>query len=275
MAKQRFGINDGYRGTVGTVVGYQWKGKWCLRARPRWMHNPRTAAQQANRALFKAAVQFGASLKTALRKGLHNRAEEAHMTECNYFYHLNNGCFALEEGRLAVDFGRLAVSDGPVAPVGFAQPEVRADGGVLLTVPFEKNPLHLRANSDDEVRLLAVCQETGDMRLSLPVYRRSKSVSIALPEEWEGREVHLYGFVTDYDGRASASTYLGMLADGLADGVEGEGREELAFKDVAPNDAVMRVVGGLEGGAVAHDELDVGGDHALRAPQDGGDELRE
>ena len=28
MAKQRFGINDAYRGSVGTVIGYEWRGKW-------------------------------------------------------------------------------------------------------------------------------------------------------------------------------------------------------------------------------------------------------
>ena len=50
MAKQRYGINDGYRGTVGTVIGYLWRGKWCLRARPRYVNHPRTERQRAARA---------------------------------------------------------------------------------------------------------------------------------------------------------------------------------------------------------------------------------
>lgn len=272
MAKQRFGINDGYRGSVGTVIGYQWKGKWCLRSKPRWVANPRTEAQQRNRALFKEAVHFAAGLKSALRKGLKHKAQEVQMTECNYFYRLNSGCFALEEGRLAVDFENLRVSEGPVAPVAFGTPQVE---GRMVTISFEKNPLHMRANSDDDVRLLAICPESPDVLASATASRHSKSISIILPDHWQDKEVHLYGFVTDYDGRASASTYLGMLTDGLGDGVEGEGREDFAFEDVASNNTIMRVVGGLEGGAVAHDELGVGGDHALRAPQDGGDELRE
>ena len=44
MAKQRNGINDAFRGSVGTVIGYEWRGQWCMRARPRYVHNPRTAA---------------------------------------------------------------------------------------------------------------------------------------------------------------------------------------------------------------------------------------
>lgn len=81
MAKQRFGINDAYRGSVGTVIGYQWRGQWCLRAKPR----------------------------------------------------------------------------------------------------FVKNPLHMRAGFDDEVRLMALCPEENEMMMSGSVPRRGKSISITLP----------------------------------------------------------------------------------------------
>ena len=47
MAKQRNGINDAFRGSVGTVIGYEWRGQWCMRARPRYVHNPRTVAFRA------------------------------------------------------------------------------------------------------------------------------------------------------------------------------------------------------------------------------------
>lgn len=272
MAKQRFGINDGYRGTVGTVIGYQWRGKWCLRARPRFVHNPRTEVQQRNRMLFKEVVLMASTLRSALHKGLHVKALEAQMTECNYFYHRNKACFSLEEGRLAVDYENLQVSEGPVAPVGFGEPEGESE---TLTVPFEKNPLHARAGSDDEVRLLAVCMEMDDMRMSPPAYRRSKSVSITLPTEWEGKEVHLYGFVTDYEGRASASTYIGVLMNGLSDEREADLHEELALEDVTSHNPVVWVVSGLEGGAVAHDELGVGAYYALSTAKHRGDELLE
>ena len=51
MAKQHYGINGGYRGAVGTVIGYEWNGRWCLRSRPRRVHNPRTERQQQLRQL--------------------------------------------------------------------------------------------------------------------------------------------------------------------------------------------------------------------------------
>ena len=273
MAKQRFGINDGYRGSVGTVIGYQWRGQWCLRARPRFVHNPRTERQQQNRLLFKAVWNFATQLRMPLRFGLRQTAMESHMTECNRFLRLNKGLFALDtEGRLRVDYENLAVSEGSVAPIGFEEPVVE---GNTVTIPFEKNPLHRQANGDDEVYVLALCPGLEDNRLSASAYRRQKSISITLPDDWQEHEVHLYGFVVDYAGRASESAYIGCLVDGAGNEGEVDGGAELALEDVTSNDTVVWVVSGLEGGAVAHNILGVRSNHTLGAAKDGGDELRE
>ena len=123
MAKQRFGINDAYRGTVGTVIGYEWRGKWCLRSRPLHVRNPRTARQQSNRMLFKQMVALAGSMKMALRKGLRGISLGMHVTECNLFVKRNKDCFSLDgDGKMVVDWERLAVSEGAVAAPLFAVP---------------------------------------------------------------------------------------------------------------------------------------------------------
>ena len=253
MAKQRFGINDGYRGSVGTVIGYQWRGRWCLRSRPRRVANPRTEAQQEHRKLFRDMVRLASRMLPALRKGLRAAAHEAHVTEGNLFVKMNKGCFTqdtllsqpqaathkgsarnatgiplpnLGEQRMMVDWENLIISTGPVAPVEFTVVELDDQG--VLHARFEKNPLHLRASGDDEVRLYAFCPSLGQGCLSAAVYRRSKRVDMALPDQWAGREVHFYGFVTDYEQRASETVYVslseesGVTEEGL-DLVEGEG----------------------------------------------------
>lgn len=237
MAKQRFGINDGYRGTVGTVIGYQWRGKWCLRSRPRFVHNPRTPKQMAARGLFALVSQLASQMRSALRLGMHNEALKVHRTECNHFMSLNAACFSLSNNQLQVDYENLLIAVGPVAPVGFEAPilpsvetrpaaslhpslraETRQDASLPeIVVPFEKNPLHLSSSSDDEVYLYAWCPAMDEGLLSVPAYRRTRQVKITLPDRWAGHEVHLYGFVTDYAGRASASTYIGCMAFGESD----------------------------------------------------------
>ena len=209
MAKQNYGINDGYRGTVGTVIGYQWRGQWCLRSRPRHVRNPRTPRQMAARGLFSLVSQLAARMRSALRLGMRTEALKIHHTDCNHFMSLNAPCFSLVDNRLQVDYANLLVAVGPVAPVGFATPSA---GTSLITVPFERNPLHLCSSGDDEVYLYAWCPERQQGLLSSPDFRRNRQVSISLPEDWSGLEIHLYGFVTDYAGRASYSTYIGSLS---------------------------------------------------------------
>ena len=126
MAKQRYGINDAYQGTVGTVIGYEWRGKWCLRARPRMVRNPRTEAQQVNREVFKCVVREAGRLKGLLRMGLRALALEMHLTEGNLFVKRNKQCFWLDgEGVLQADWEQVLVADGPVVPVADPVVETR------------------------------------------------------------------------------------------------------------------------------------------------------
>ena len=202
MAKQSYGILDGYRGTVGPVIGYQWRGRWCLRARPRRVHNPQTERQQEHRMLFRDMVRLASRMNQALRRGLRDAALGERMTEGNLFVKMNKDCFTPQ----GVDYESLRVSAGPVAPVAFTRAEVDADN--VLHVCFEKNPLHLSASGDDEVFVYAYCPTLGRGVLSAPAYRRSKRLEMSLPDDFAGQELHFYGFVEDYAQRASESSYI-------------------------------------------------------------------
>ena len=202
MAKQNYGILDGYRGTVGTVIGYQWRGRWCLKARPRRVHNPRTEAQQEHRMLFRDMVQLASRMTPALRYGLRTTALEEKMTEGNLFVKMNKDCFSPQN----IVYESLQISYGPVAPVAFTHAEV--DEEMVLHVEFEKNPLHLCTSGDDEVRVYAYCPTLQRGVLSAAAYRKSKRLSMSLPDEFADRDLHFYGFVTDYTGRASETMYI-------------------------------------------------------------------
>jgi len=221
MAKQEKGIIDVYRGRVGTVVGYQWRGRWCLRARPVQVRNPRTPVQQAVRGEFRALAQLAVRMLPALHRGLRHEARLAGLTECNLFISLNRAA-STEAG---VDYNALTVSAGPVAPVAFGRAVV-VDGAV--GVDFEKNPQHRATSATDEVRLFAYCPTLGHGLLSGGAPRRDRRVAMALPDEWAGLEVHLYGFVEDAAGRASESAYIGALdwdaaaAPGAVDGPDAD-----------------------------------------------------
>ena len=149
-------------------------------------------------------VQLSSSMHDALRIGMRAESLAMGMTECNLFARLNKDF--VTEG--SIDFAMLRVSCGPVAPVGFGAPVL--DDNNVLTVSFERNPLHVLADSTDNVYLYLHCPEAGSGMLSAPMQRRSGRISVALPDEWRGMEIHVYGFVVDYHGWASESMYISL-----------------------------------------------------------------
>ncbi|MBQ8704348.1 MAG: hypothetical protein IJ524_08255 [Bacteroidales bacterium] len=209
MAKQNNGINGGYQGTVGTVVGYNWRGQWCTRARPRCTNDPHTEKQTAARGWFTAAVRLASHMKAALRQGLHHSSLAQHMTEGNYFIRLNRQHFGWQDGTLTVDYGSLTVAEGPVAPVLFGSVETTAPGTV--SVPFAASSAEGPASCYDTVHLYAYCPEARQGVLAPPVYRHADRVTLAKPRLWADAAMQLYGWVQDVDGHCSPSTYLGHL----------------------------------------------------------------
>ena len=214
MARIEQGFLGGFSGKLGPAVGYLWNGKWCLRSRPGQVHNPRTEAQQAHRAAFREEVRLAARLRWVLLQSLTEPARAAGMTAYNLFVSLNQHAFSEMDGELRVDYPSLVLSTGPVAPVQAER--VTVAGGTQLEVDFERNPLHLASNYYDSVHLYVYSPALGQGYLAAPVYRRQKKISVLLPDQFAGSEVHLYLYVSDQQGRCSETAYGGSLT--LADG---------------------------------------------------------
>ena len=256
MAKIDGNIFGGFRGKLGNVVGYTWKGLWCVRSKPEVVRNPRSAAQQQHRTLFAEEVRLAGRMSWALNIGMATVANELHMTPQNVFVKANQQAFSpaaqtppcppqggttgsvcSPQGgtadavsgssvpprgglggvteALTVDWSALIVSAGPVAPIALGTPELSDDG--VLTVAFEKNPCLIRANNFDQVHLYVYCPAQNTGYLAAPVYRKERRISLSLPDNMIGQELHLYAFVTDADGRASDTAYAALTTEAEAD----------------------------------------------------------
>ena len=258
MARIDNGIMGGFSGKVGPVIGYQWRGRWCMRARPQRVHNPRTEAQQAHRMVFRDMVRLAGRMRAALAVGLRVGARSEGLTECNLFVKINKGRFA--EG--AVDYGRLEVSRGPVAPVALTDATVDADG--VLHVRFEKNPLHLSADANDQVHVYLYCPALQQGLLAQHVYRRTRKLDVMLPDEWAGHDWHLYAFVRDSAGRTSDTVYLpdGMDVDAL--NLSGE-----CGADTRPRPSgIPSILEGETAGSISDYHLDMAHDTSKARPKD-------
>lgn len=221
MATSTNGFTGGFSGRLGNVIGYEWRGKMCVRSMPSHYRDAQTPRQLAHRALFKATVGFATKARHIIDKGLRQASLNAQMTEVNYFMRINKRCLSLAEAATAeaqnapqptptatldVDYEHLLIADGPVAPVAFHTPVMTDD--TTIRVAFDKNPLHRAVKQEDCVYLAAYCPELGDFDISAACYRHSGVAEIRLHPYWAGREIHLWGFVVDTAGRASLSQYL-------------------------------------------------------------------
>lgn len=230
MAKQSEGYMGGFSGRLGPAVGYRWRGVWCMRAHQTEVRNPRTPAQMANRDMFKREVQLAASMRWAVNLGFRDLSYDMHMTPYNLFVHLNQEAFSLQHdpseagqpegtsGVFTVDYSRLRFCSGPLAGVAFGQKQWTADN--VLTVAFEKtDDSSLKASGFDSVYLYVYCPDLELGFMASPVYRRTKRVSVALPDSFAGREVQLYGMVCSADGLWSETVYGGaMVCDERTEG---------------------------------------------------------
>ena len=206
MAKQQSGILGGYVGKVGTVVGYMWNGKYCMRAYKRYVKNPRSKAQTEHREMFKQEVQQAAKMRWAVTTTMTEMAREAGMTAYNLFVKVNQPAFGVDNGQLTIDYSRLVLSIGDVAQVQANEMEWSADN--VLSVKFYRGC----GSAFDHVYLYVYVPELEKGFLSAPTYRRDKRIAVALPDEFAGHEAHVYLMVQTADGRWSDSLYVGEIA---------------------------------------------------------------
>ncbi len=207
MAKLEQGILGPFTGKVGTVVGYRWKGLPVVRGYRRAVRYPNTERQQEERSWFVQMVRFASVARGALLLGLREAAAREQMTEGNLFVKRNKDCFALD-GR--VDYERLVFACGSAGSASFEGYAVDDDG--VLDVRFGRGI----GRAQDRVYAYVYCPDLGQGLLSAPAERRDGRLRMALPDEWAGRGLVVYGFCVDACGQASRSAYVPPMEETVA-----------------------------------------------------------
>ncbi|MBP3762402.1 MAG: hypothetical protein J6I49_00815 [Bacteroidales bacterium] len=191
MAIIEQGILGGFRGRVGTVVGYWRKGRWCIRARAVAFRDARSAAQLVQRSRFKAMIGLASRMGAAVQRGLTQASDEHGLTEGNLFMRINNQCFTHTAEGVRVDYRALRLALGRLPNVAFGAPQV---DGARVELPFDKQKQLHGARNEDVVHVYAYVPALGEGRFVAAVPRRAKRAAFLLPDEYLGLEVHLYGF---------------------------------------------------------------------------------
>ncbi|MES2649846.1 MAG: DUF6266 family protein [Bacteroidota bacterium] len=196
------GILGGFSGTVGTVVGGNWKGISYMRSQSGKRSGPGTPAQLAQQARFALAMKFLVPFTDMLRITFRDYAVK--MTGINNAqqYLLANSITGTYPA-YTIDYALVLVSRGSlpnaIAPAAAAT-------GTTLNFTWTNNAGNGRALATDQALLVAFCPDLNQVEWQLNGATRSDGAGSLNLSVFAGHEVVAWmGFVSA-DGRQIASS---------------------------------------------------------------------
>lgn len=197
-------------GSFAGAVGYIDKqGRVQMRSKAESFHDANTKKQQGVRTRFLAITSLAKAFsKTAL--GLSIVAKQKKITWRNMFIKVNYGATEATIGSDTVtaqtDFTLLEVSRGDNPEVSWGSPAF--DDPLTVKVTFSPNSDMPGATSDDLVYLLVYNPADNRTLISDPVTRGDGTVTITVPNSWNGETVHVWGFSQGFASEQARTEYL-------------------------------------------------------------------
>jgi hypothetical protein len=210
MAKFVNGILGGFSGKVGTVIGACWNGIDYMRGLATSITNPKTLAQQEQRAKFSLIIAFLRPLTTFLRIGFRSSALKMSAFNAAMAYNVKNavkGIFPAFE----INYSKVLVAKGALP--GVLNPHPTSPTPAHLNITWDDNSEEAYAMSNDRLYLVVI---NPGLQKAISLIEESTRMSgtgtATLPEAWSGLEVECYvGFINDNESLVSDSSYAGKV----------------------------------------------------------------
>lgn len=197
MGKINQGILGGFNGKVGTVVGFFWKGRAVMRSLAGHVTNPRTPAQQAQRARFGIVANVAGVVRPVLHaSGFIKEAAMRAVTIPNVFVQVNLAQAVSGTGtNVSIDWQHLLLSHGDL--LGLANPTATpAATGHACELEWDNNSgMSPEASDGDIVCICLVNTNKMQVVYDLSTATRSnEATSISYPALWAGDTVQVYAW---------------------------------------------------------------------------------
>ena len=132
MGVLKNGVFGGFIGKVGNLVGYESKGRFMLRAKPKLRTTPPTEGELSNRKKFEMVQRWLGPLTRFLRTGFQNYAETYEgFTAAKS--HLMKNALAGEKPNQVIDPAKVLVSFGKLPPPQMARAEFTAERTITIS----------------------------------------------------------------------------------------------------------------------------------------------
>lgn len=220
MARTTKNVLGNQSGRIGQIVGMITDGVQLYRSYTDRVRNPRTKAQQLNRAKLGEFSLVARGFKSAIALGFKNSRKPLESVQ-NVFIRKNQSAMQGDTpAEVMFDYSQAKVSEGNAVLPGFGS--LRCDEALTAEATFVPNSDVPGANSRDKVYLCVFQPDTKACVLSGGTLRSAAAVAVNVPSGWSGMRVQGYGFVVAsedvYDtngvkltsaGECSMTAYLG------------------------------------------------------------------
>lgn len=214
MAILNGGVNGGFSGKAGSVVGYYMYGKWIIRGLPKLSPKNKKGSIKQNlaRSRFTSMQHFLGPVLYFIRVGFNLLSKENNNSAYNSAksYNMLNAM----DGDGTIQYAQICLTHGTLTGVEGATVE-KDDVGFHFSWTNNSNNYGSRktndASDDDQVMLVAydVLGKQATF-ITSGARREVGKESLLLGESYKGKEVHLWiSFIADNRDCIAISTYLG------------------------------------------------------------------
>ncbi|MGJ1404218.1 DUF6266 family protein [Sphingobacterium siyangense] len=209
MGTIRKGVNGGFSGKAGSVIGAHWKSIDYIRGLSKKSNKPASEAQLIQQARFYTIAKFIMPIAPFVEVGF-SQVNSERMTGVNAAIQANmKAAIAGAYPNFALDYAKIKISSGSLQPGGNVYASVNSG---ILTMGWSDQAIQMQKGSlDDVVHILLYLPSLDEfLTAPKPPVRGDATIDIELPDYFLGEKGHLWLFFTDRKNeRISRTTYLG------------------------------------------------------------------
>lgn len=180
MGTIKKGILGGFSGTVGTVVGANWRGMDVMRSRPKSSGSNPTPLQLLQRQKFALAIKFQNALRSMQSRLYGERSGVRSRVNLAAGYLLKE-VVAEQNGEAVLVMNKVIITKGDLT--GFQNLTVAAGSNQTLVFDWEDNSNQMLAQSTDIFCTAVFEEESGVFNVQEgPEQRDATQATLALPD---------------------------------------------------------------------------------------------
>jgi len=210
MATYSNSINGTFKGTVGTVIGSQWRGIPYMRSKPAATKKRAfSPAQQAQQQKFGVAARFANTLTPLLDVTFRNYA--VHKTGRNSaISYLMKRAIMGTSPHFHLDYAQVLISRGDLLGATGAAVTAGTNGEISFTWLDNSNNGHARPS--DRAIVVVHCPALNQSLYAIPEATRRSGDSSLEAHAFSGHTVHTWlGFISKNGKEVADSIYTGAL----------------------------------------------------------------